>query len=290
MLVSILSACNYPQAKVQLPIDASPKAWIDAPINGSILALGEPYEVVFHIADLGGVNGGELSINDQVLALLPNPDGTNSPATLRQSWTPDKPGKYTVRVRAQSASGWGDYDQAVVTVLEDTPTTTATFTPTVTLTETPTLTPSPTETVTPTPTMAGITFDRQVSANQFFYGACSPDPLTVQVQVNNTSDVYSVILFQKLPGQSWNDGTAMDPLGNGLFRKKFSGNTVPGHEGVENAIWAHQLVATNKAGKVIARSDAYTDVTLSKCGSPFIPFLPPDLHLITPSATFFIIK
>ncbi len=79
MLVSMLSACNYPQARVQPQVDASPHAWIDAPLDGSTLPLAEDYEVVFHIANLGGVVEGEVSINDQVLASIPNPNGNHSP-------------------------------------------------------------------------------------------------------------------------------------------------------------------------------------------------------------------
>ena len=107
-LILIVSAgCEPQQSELLVQPTFTPQAWIDAPLNGSILPLGEAYEVVFHIAHPGGVVSGELSINDGIFAQPANPNGSLSPATLRVNWTPPQPGTYTLKVRAQSAEEIG---------------------------------------------------------------------------------------------------------------------------------------------------------------------------------------
>ena len=113
LLILVISAgCDLPQKAVQVKAADNPHAWFDAPLNGNVLTLGEAYEVVFHIASLGGVSRGELSIEGAVFATLENPNGSVSPATLRQMWTPGEPGVYTLKVRGQSTSGqWSELRQ-----------------------------------------------------------------------------------------------------------------------------------------------------------------------------------
>jgi hypothetical protein len=305
LIFSIASGCNKPQTKALVQaVPSVPKAWIDAPLDSSILPL-EPYEVVFHIANLGGVAQGELSVNGVVLAALPNPGGSESPATLRQVWTPAQPGVYTLKERCQASSGeWSDYIQSVVTIKDSTITPPLTFTPTVTpsLSVTPTLTFTPTFTVTPsqTPTKtttptpvkpAVLTFTRQVSANQFFYGGCDPAQVNVQVQVSDPVNVYSVVLFQRIEGKAWDGGTAMSPQGGGQFSLTVTGNKVPAHDGVTSSTWQHQFVATDRSGNVIGRSGTYTDVVLSSCAAPrHVPQIKVITITPTPTATFIFVK
>ena len=135
---------------------------------------------------------------------------------------------------------------------------------------------------------AELTFAREASTNQFFYNGCNPDRVFIQVQVSDAVNVNSVVLFQKLEGQGWDSGTAMGNKGNGLFSVTISGDSVPGHDGVQSAAWLHQFVATNRSGNVIGRSQTFSDVTLSRCGeiirpevattvAPLVPLLPPPM-------------
>ncbi len=305
-LILISSAgCEPQQPEILVQPTFAPQAWIDAPLNGSILPLGEAYEVVFHIANPGGVVSGELSINDGVFAQPSNPDGSLSPATLRVSWTPPQPGTYTLKVRAQSTGGeWGGYDTAVVNVIDRTitltPTATSTVTPTATLTITPTSTVTPTivPTVTTSPTMVplvDVTFTRRVSTTEFYYGSCTPSTVEVWAQVSNPTAVSSVLLFQKLAGGNWDGGMPMSNLGSGLFKITIAGNNVPAHEGVSRTMWVHQLVATGSSGAVVGRSPSYQDVFLNPCSTnlgPLRPFITtvPFLPVISPTPTFVIIK
>ena len=74
-----------PLEKVERVVVSSPTAWMDGPLDGMTIPL-KLYDVVFHIADPAGVIQGELSINNQVVASLPNPDVKNSPVTLHYNW------------------------------------------------------------------------------------------------------------------------------------------------------------------------------------------------------------
>ena len=305
LILIISTGCTTQQTEPPAETTLAPQAWIDAPLNGSILPLGEDYEVVFHIAHPGGVVSGELSINDGIFAQPANPNGSLSPATLRVNWTPPQPGTYTLKVRAQSAEGeWGGYDTAVVNVIDRTitltPTATSTVTPTATLTITPTSTTTPTiiPMVTSSPTtvpLVDVTFTRRVSTTEFYYGNCNPSAVEVWAQVSNPTAVSSVLLFQKLAGGSWDGGTPMSSLGSGLFKITIAGNNVPYHEGVSRTMWVHQLVATSSSGAVVGRSPSYQDVFLNPCSTnlgPLRPFITtaPFFPVISPTPTFIIIK
>lgn len=102
--------------------DSQPQAWIDAPLNESYLPL-DPYEIVYHISDQESIATGELSINDQVVESLSNPDSSKKLATLKYLWTPTEPGTYLLSVRAQGTDGtWGTEAQSVVYIGEVTDT------------------------------------------------------------------------------------------------------------------------------------------------------------------------
>ncbi len=240
LVLILITGCNSPQ-KLAQP-ESNPQAWFDAPLDGSILTLNEAYEVVFHIASLGGVARGELTINSEVMAVLPNPNGNNSPATLRQSWTPVRPGTYTLKVRALNTSGiWSEYDTAVVMVNDVSPTPTdtqtPTITPTLTITETPTITPTvtPTGTATPTATSEAFVFDPSPSTDTFEYQKdCFPDPATVTINVHiaGPGQIKYVYIFYHLQNVTngekteWNDGVPMVKGENGNYSRKY---LVEGH-------------------------------------------------------------
>jgi len=144
--VGLLSACtsSAPASPTAQPVaQAGPSAWIDAPLDGSLLPLA-PYEVVFHGNDPAGVAQIELSVDGQVLASDPNPAPAQLLVTMRYTWQPPAPGNYTLRVRTQNVAGvWGEYASATLTVFGQTETPSPTPVP-------PTDTPVP-STFTPIP-------------------------------------------------------------------------------------------------------------------------------------------
>ncbi len=274
-----LPACNMPQQAGAPPgqSEGGNQAWFDAPLNGTSIPLA-PYEVVFHAFAESGVTQAELEANGILLATLPNPAGGAKLATFKYAWRPAAAGNYILRARAQSADGdWGGYATTTITFDDFTITPTFTYTPTITLTptktvsptitHTPTKTATPTRTYTPTPVPGVVpTFSRQVSSDQFYYGGCTPNTVTVQVQVSEPEAVFSVVLFQKLQNlTSWDGGTAMHAAGNGKYTLTVSANTVPGREDSTSAVWLNQIAATARNGKVLARSQTYGDVTLYAC-------------------------
>lgn len=142
LLLIGLSACvNAPRAVLEAgPV--GPAAWIDAPLNNSLLPLAV-YEIVVHASDPGGVSAFELSVNGQLLGTIPvGPDqAADTLAHASQTWLPPGPGSYLLEVRAANTNGeYGPSAFAQVTV-GGTPTPAASATPT----PTPTLTPTPTE-------------------------------------------------------------------------------------------------------------------------------------------------
>jgi hypothetical protein len=134
IFILILAACNVPKAaqyvEVALVDNPVPQAWVDAPLDNSVLPLA-PYEIVFHITDQEEVARGELSINNQVVATLDNPQAGKKLATLKYAWNPTAPGEYLLSVRAQGTSGdWGPVATSKVFIGELSPSVTITITPT----------------------------------------------------------------------------------------------------------------------------------------------------------------
>ncbi|GAB4497320.1 MAG: hypothetical protein OHK0052_08750 [Anaerolineales bacterium] len=137
---------------------SAPQAWIDSPLTGTTLPLGQ-VEIISHAASPDGIAQVELSINGAVLRSDANPNPGEPFSLARQFWLPAAGGTYQVSVRTQSAGGaWSAPASVTITILEQ-PSATVTFTATPTETTTPTQTATPTETPTReatwTPTPAG---------------------------------------------------------------------------------------------------------------------------------------
>ncbi len=242
-------------------------AWIDAPLNGMHLPLA-PYEVVFHVTDDTGVVAGELAVNGQVLASLPNPDPSQKLATLRLVWSPAEPGEYTLFARGQNSAGaWGESVPVIVTVGDVTPTLSPTPTPS-------TATPTPT----PTPTLAAGFSPPTLSSTGFYYGAASCDPMqvTLRVRVTDPRGVKVVVFFERLKDKAggdttaWSDGESMNPLAGGEFQFTLDGNDIGPSAGFPEAYVLYQFVAQLQDGSNL-RSPVYSDLTLGRCGVVVLP-------------------
>jgi hypothetical protein len=207
---------------------------------------------------------------------------------LKYAWMPAAPGNYTLRARAQSAEGgWGNEAIAVVTVSDFTMTPVNTLTATLTPTPAGTTTPTGTAIVTITSTAAALSFTPRISSNIFYYGTCGSDQVTIQVLVPG-DNVAGVVLFKNLQDQAgggstgWDEGTSMTPAEGGWFSHTISSNSVAGAERFKKALLLYQFVVTDRANKVIARSQVYSDITLSNCGDTQPPVRPPVIT-ITPT-------
>lgn len=270
----------------------SPLVWIDAPLDGSILPL-VPYPVVAHANSPDGIARFAFSVNDGpavecagdaasasadgtisgCLLVRGNPTGDPVPISLRATWSPPAPGIFVLRVRAQNAQGiWGAYAEANVTVGGETPTPGAT--PVVT--ETPSATVSPTTTSTLTLTPAGLIFFPGVSTKEFHYIAqnvpqCSPLDLFLTVKVSDPGRVKGMLLFFHLQDQAgggstgWNSGVPMNRLADGSYSLTVASDSIPKFTDYLKAWFIYQFVAADAGGKVLGRSDVYSNVTLSMC-------------------------
>jgi len=97
-------------------IGGSLQAWIDAPLDESVLPL-EPYEIVAHASDPQAISSLEIQVNGEELASLSNPDAEELLALFEQVWVPPGPGEYQIDVKAQNAAGeWSDTASVTVRV------------------------------------------------------------------------------------------------------------------------------------------------------------------------------
>lgn len=128
------------------PVNQSPQAWIDAPLNGTTLPLGV-VEIVSHAASASGIAQVELIVNGVVIRTDANPNTGETLSLARQTWLPNTGGTYQVSVRAQTPQGeWSAPASITITILEE---------PTATVTSTPPPTDLPTREPTWTATPAG---------------------------------------------------------------------------------------------------------------------------------------
>jgi hypothetical protein len=290
LTIMFVSACNMPQSEVVGAVEQAGgiQTWIDAPLDGSTIPFAS-YEIVLHAFDPAGVTQVELSANGNLLANLPNPDSGKQLATLKYSWMPAAPGNYTLRARAQSAGGsWGSEALAVVTVNDFTVTPVNTLTATVTPTMAGTPTPTGTATVTVTSTAAALSFTPRISTNIFYYGSCGSDQVTIQVLVPG-DNVAGVVLFKNLQDQAgsnatgWDEGASMTRSEGGWFSRTISSRSVAGANRFNKAWLLYQFVVTDRANKVIGRSQVYSDIALANCGESQPPEEPPSTIItITP--------
>jgi predicted small secreted protein len=271
-----LYACNMPSPQGEDGQTGNVQTWIDAPLDGSTIPFA-PYEIVVHAYDPAGVTQVELKANGSMLATLPNPNTGQLLTTLKYLWSPAAPGNYTLGASAQSSNGaWGSATTIMVTVTGSTATPVIAVidsgTPTLVDTLTPTLVPTTTPSATPVP--AELSFTPRISNNQFYYGSCGSDQVTIQVYVSG-GNAYSVVLFTQLQGAGWDEGSGMTPSGDGWFSRTVSSRSLDGAKNVDTATLLYQFVATGSSSQVIGRSQVYSDITLTACAQEQPPEQPP---------------
>lgn len=158
--LALLTACTGTATPIASA--TGPQAWIDSPLDGSSLPLGD-VQVISHSSDASGIAQVELSVNGTVVRTDLVPASGPALTLMDQTWTPTAPGNYLIAVRAQNKAGaWSSLASVTVTVtgeqliataesptLTNTPTQDVSITPSVTATETPTATATSTSTTVP---------------------------------------------------------------------------------------------------------------------------------------------
>jgi hypothetical protein len=140
---------------------SGPRAWIDVPIDGSILPAGQEIEVQSHAFASEGVAEVLLVVNGVPYRRDPPSEPGADFTGISQAWLPEGPGDYTLQAIAYDSTGAPSSPGEVwVRVAAMTPT------------PEPTATPEPTPTATPTEIpLAEVTFTADATA--LVRGACT---------------------------------------------------------------------------------------------------------------------
>lgn len=143
-----------------------PQAWIDQPLNGSLLPL-QPVVVTAHATDPDGVASVDLIVDGEAVGTVVVAPPANI-TVVDFTWIAGAPGRYQLTVRGQGVTGKGSVTSVLVSVEgadtavptaspspdsqpTATPTTSPTAQPTVTTTAAPTASPTAQATASPTP-------------------------------------------------------------------------------------------------------------------------------------------
>jgi hypothetical protein len=284
LLLLLASCTNSPTT--------GPMAWIDAPLDGSLLPLA-PQEVIAHGANQAGVAQLEFTVNGASPETEIPADTGDRLSHVKWTWHPPEPGRFTLAVRAQDGDGnWSDPSQVVVTVGDiatpsPTPTTGPTETPT------PTASPSPTPTSTSLPGgIAGL----PLSTGRVYFGgtSCDPAQVTFHASASAAGGVKVVVFFYRVEDAAsgeqtaWSQGEAMNVQGNGAFAITKTGDSLARTSGFggDGGIVHYQFALQPNQGELV-RSPVYTDLQLARCNA--ITILPP-MILVTVTPTVPVIR
>ncbi len=184
-----------------------PSAWIDEPLPGAVLELGQ-IRVTVHAADRGGIANVRFLVDGNDAATIAAPEGDL--VTVPWMWASPTPGQHMITILAAASGGSTSDPASVAVTIEGPPVASPSPVPTPTLAPTPIPTPKPTPRPTAKPTPAPCTppmpdrlnptdfFLVQASANpptvRWAYGtppACAPSGFRVSI-VDSPSTGYSV--------------------------------------------------------------------------------------------------
>ena len=116
LILGLLGACN-PNTEGGTS-NTSLVAWIDAPLNKSVIPL-TPYEIVAHASDPAEITALEIYVNGDLQFSFINPSPDDLLVTIQQEWTPPAPGEYEIKARSQNKSGlWSQFAVVHVKVQE----------------------------------------------------------------------------------------------------------------------------------------------------------------------------
>lgn len=243
---------------------AAIEAGVDSPANGASLAL-EPVDISYHASSTDGVAAVELSINGEVVSSIATPGSDQKVVAMKYTWQPTVSGSHTIRVRAQSSAGnWSDYSVATVNIEGKKPVQDSKEEKE----------PDPTKTPEPTDTPEGVTFfDIDHDKDMVYYGnnGCGSHEITISTHVTNPDDVYVVVLFVRFADKEsaaytkWDSGRAMSKKDDDLYSVTLTSTKIPNYNAYEFAVLRYQLVAQDKDGNSIARTEVMEDLNLEVC-------------------------
>ena len=135
-----------------------------------------------------------------------------------------------------------------------------TFTPFVLKVDGNTVTPAPS----PTSSVPGPGFlSLDYSPTKIYWGSCTPNAVSIRAEVEDTDEVFSVIIFVRVKdileddSTPWTSGAIMLNRGQGEFTYKMIGSEIYGHDHYLRSWVYFQLVATNIEGEEIGRTRVY---------------------------------
>jgi CSLREA domain-containing protein len=127
--------------------------------------------------------------------------------------------------------------------------------------------------VTPTPEPVGLFEKPHLSTDRLYYrgSGCGPKEVDFAIRAIDPS-VRNVVLFFRLRDPAtgektdWNDGVAMNPAGDGVYRFTLLAEKVPEFSRFREALLQYQFVAEGKGGAILGRTPVYGDLTFAACG------------------------
>jgi hypothetical protein len=249
------------------------KAVIDSPANGTSFASGA-VDINYHATAQDGVAVVELSMDGQVLSSLVTPDSKQPLVSLKYSWQPTVSGSHVIRVRAQSAKGeWSTFAESMVTIQGEA----QQQQPQQQSPQDQQQPQQPAATSTPDTTTTTAEVNQidtiQRSATKFYWltGTCGPMKLTLTVHVNKPTNVYQVLVFNRMWDREgagsggWDSGNAMKPLGDGEYTFTYTSTNTKNPKGFDRAEFHYQFKVVAKDTSILYGSDVYKDIQFDRC-------------------------
>jgi len=127
--------------------------------------------------------------------------------------------------------------------------------------------------VTPTPEPVGLFEKPHLTTDHLYYrgSGCGPKEVDFAIRAIDPS-VRNVVLFFRLRDPAtgektdWNDGVAMNPAGDGVYRLTLLAEKVPEFARFREALLQYQFVAEGKGGAILGRTPVFGDLSFSACG------------------------
>lgn len=276
-LFIVLIACTIPGMRIGAGAEIN--VGIDSPRSGDTLPMG-PVRIVFSASSSAGISLVELSVNYTVVMQVTNEDG-RSISVSEYTWTPEAPGEYAIRVRAQDNEGnWSGYTETRITIQAgaSVPTATQPAAPTATQTGAPVVNPTATSAPPPAQTLFRI-FDVKTNVFSFYYGDddCGPNSITITAKVNFPNQVQGLVIFTRFADQesfdttNWDSGRSMSKVSDDTYRITLDADDLPNYNEYEFATLFYQIVATSVSDGELGRTIIFENAHLEICPQPNTP-------------------
>src|SRR3990172_8405114 len=115
-------------------------------------------------------------------------------------------------------------------------------------------------------------FSVVVSPNKIYWGSCKNNKATVTAEVDDSDEVFSVVIFVRVKSAKkedytpWTTGDVMHPHGDGSYTYLLRGSEIEGHNHYRDSWVMIQLVAVNDKGEEVGRTQIYSQaIGLSPC-------------------------